>query len=61
MTLGDALRALDAGKSVVSNVGKTYRREDVAPINWIGEYAASFRSAGMTEGERRGTFKNADQ
>jgi len=55
MTLTQAIHAAAAGHTIVSNAGKRYEPADLAPI-WRGINAASFRTCGMTEGERKGAW-----
>lgn len=58
MTLLDAVHAVQRGCSVKSTVsGRVYGPDELNPIINIGEHAVSFRTAGMMERERRGTFE----
>ncbi|WP_102273211.1 hypothetical protein [Cytobacillus massiliigabonensis] len=58
MTLVEAIRALTNGASAaVSAIGKRYTAAELAPINFIGKHAVSYRDVGMTEAERKGEWR----
>lgn len=56
MTLIDAINEAASGATIVSNSGRHYTPEMLAPI-WSGnERCVAFTTAGMTEGERKGAW-----
>lgn len=56
MTLTQAIHAASSGQAIVSNVGRRYSHAELAPITLLGPCAATFRSCGMTEKERKGAW-----
>jgi hypothetical protein len=56
MNLIEAINAVANGHTIVSNAGKRYTGEQLAPT-WYGKHYASFNSAGMTESERKGVWR----
>jgi hypothetical protein len=56
MNLIAAIIAAADGATIVSNVGRTYKPADLAPIVRIGNRAISYRSVRVTESERKGTW-----
>lgn len=61
MNLIAAINAAADGAIIVSNAGRTYQLADMEPIVRIGKRAISFRSCGMTEGERKGTWQRLER
>jgi hypothetical protein len=55
MTLLQALRYANIGRTVISNAGRRYAPQELAPI-WVTNGAAACSNAGMTDAERKGEW-----
>jgi hypothetical protein len=55
LNLFEAINQAAAGKTIVSNLGKSYTSEELGPI-YCGAHYACFATAGTTENERKGIW-----